>query len=101
MSDDLIRRSDALAAMAPMLRNMLSRGDACDKINSLPSATPTVQDAAKVLLDALNTSDGFRAAANAAIPILRADIKETAWNTPGEVVLAISAAVRAIAGESK
>ena len=62
-------------------------------------ATPTVQEAAKVLLDALNTSDGFRAAVNAAMPLLRDDIDQSAWNTAGEVVLAISAAVRAFAGE--
>lgn len=108
MADDMIRRGDAVEACAQehMRLSCMEGGEheaissISDRISDLPAATPTVQDAAKVLMDKLNTSDGFRVAANAAMPILQADINETAWNTADEVVLAISAAIRAIAGDS-
>lgn len=36
--DELIRRVDAIAAMAPQLRDIISRGKACDILRALPAA---------------------------------------------------------------
>lgn len=40
---DLIERETAIAAMAPMLRSMISRGDACDILRALPAVTVGVK----------------------------------------------------------
>jgi hypothetical protein len=40
MSDDLIKRDDAIKAMSPMLRDMISRDKACDLIRALPTVDP-------------------------------------------------------------
>ena len=50
MSDDLIKRSDVLAALAPMLRDMISRGKACEIVNSVPASDRIEQLEAKLII---------------------------------------------------
>lgn len=47
---DLIDRDAAIAALAPMLRDMISRGKAADLIRALPAVTPapTLAEALKL-----------------------------------------------------
>ncbi len=40
MTNDLISRAAAIAAMAPMLRSMISRGQAVEILTALPAAQP-------------------------------------------------------------
>jgi len=57
----------------------------------------TVQEAARVLLDRMG--DDWGKAVNAMTPILRADLKETAWNSVSEMRDALFAALSALEGK--
>ena len=45
MTNDLISRAAAIAAMAPMLRSMISRGQAVEILTALPAAKPAQGEA--------------------------------------------------------
>jgi len=62
-----------------------------------PGSGVTVQEAARVLLDRMG--DDWGKAVNAMTPILRADLKETAWNSVSEMRDALFAALSALEGK--
>ena len=59
----------------------------------------TVQEAARVLLDAIDDGEVWRVYMNAMTPILRADMSADAWNTVAEIRAAFASALRALAAK--
>jgi hypothetical protein len=57
----------------------------------------TVQEAARVLLDAIDDGEVWRVYMNAMTPILRADMSADGWNTVDEIRAAFASALRALA----
>ena len=114
MADDLIRRSDVLAAIETALNNATGDlFDAYSAVKTIPAVTPTVQEAAKVRVKAAiadQISEGIGAVlrkfcdspdAAAARQYLH-KMPESDWNTLIDMLAeeSASAALRAIAGES-
>lgn len=59
------------------------------------------REAAAVVLDAMNDGEVWGRAVNAAMPIINADLDQSAWVTVSEVREALIAALRALIGEER